>query len=329
MLNRLKFAYFFTLILLALFAAALLQTAANSAIVVGGVLLAGGTIVIVLPTLHSMKRQITALSDATRELTSGNLAHRIVVDDRHDELAQAARGINAVADRLEDCNATLDAFAYTVSHDLRAPLRAMHGFSSALLEDYGAPLGNQGRDYATRVVMAAAQMDGLLQDLLAYSRLSRADLTFERVDTDALVDAVLRRMDLQIAERVEVLRPLPIVRAQRAILQQCLEHLISNALKFARPESASHVRIGADALANGTARLWVEDDGIGIAPEHHERIFRVFERLHGNEVYPGNGIGLALVKKGAERMHARVGVESTPGRGSRFWLELPQGTPAA
>ena len=146
---------------------------------------------------------------------------------------------------------------------------------------------------------------------------------------------------------MEVCRPLPAVRANAAVLNQILSNLLSNALKFVVPKSKPCLRISAEETtsriespvsgANGTpsldvklsaldgkfVRLWIEDNGIGIQPEYHERIFRMFERLHGADSYPGTGIGLAIVRKGAERMGGRVGVESAPGSGSRFWVELP------
>jgi signal transduction histidine kinase len=144
-----------------------------------------------------------------------------------------------------------------------------------------------------------------------------------------------------------VCRPLPAVRANTAVLNQILSNLLSNALKFVAPDTTPRLRISAEetttrienplSRANGTpsldvklsaldgkfVRLWIEDNGIGIQPEYHERIFRMFERLHGADSYPGTGIGLAIVRKGVERMGGRVGVESAPGTGSRFWVELP------
>jgi signal transduction histidine kinase len=123
--------------------------------------------------------------------------------------------------------------------------------------------------------------------------------------------------------QVTVEEPLPAVSAHRITLVQIIKNLLTNALKFAKPLVQLRVRIWAEDRGD-RARLWVEDNGIGIAPEHRERIFRVFERLHGEESYPGTGIGLAIVQKGVERMGGRCGVASEPDRGSRFWIELPK-----
>jgi PAS domain S-box-containing protein len=227
--------------------------------------------------------------------------------------------------QLEDINAELDAFGYTVSHDLRAPLRAMDGFAKALSADYADKLGARGRDYAQRIVDASERMDGLIQDLLAYSRLSRDELRTEAVDLRAVVTDAVRGLELEAQKRsavIDVVEPLGQVLADRAALRQVVTNLLSNAIKFSAPGVMPKVRVWSEGRGR-VSRVWVEDNGIGIDPRYHGRIFRVFERLHGVETYPGTGIGLAIVRRGAERMGGRVGVESAVGAGARFWVELP------
>jgi PAS domain S-box-containing protein len=227
-------------------------------------------------------------------------------------------------DQLEAVNKELESFAYSVSHDLRAPLRAMEGFANALLEDYADSLDSVGRDYAMRVVSAAQHMDTLIQDLLAYSRLSRSALKPSAVSLDGVLGEVMHQFNPEINKtgaQIRVERPLPEVMGDHATLVQVLSNLISNAIKFVQPGVKPGVKIYAEDK-NGKVRLWVEDTGIGIDPQYYDRIFRIFERLQGVETYPGTGIGLAIVKKGLERMGGQAGVESTPGRGSKFWVEL-------
>jgi PAS domain S-box-containing protein len=227
-------------------------------------------------------------------------------------------------DQLEAANKELESFAYSVSHDLRAPLRAMEGFANALLEDYHDRLDAVGQDYALRVVSAAQHMDTLIQDLLAYSRLSRSALKPSLVSLDSVLGEVMHQFNPDIQKtgaQIRVERPLPEVMGDHATLVQVLSNLISNAIKFVQPGVKPGVKIWAE-VKNGRARLYVEDTGIGIAPEYHDRIFRIFERLQGVETYPGTGVGLAIVKKGLERMGGQAGVESVPGRGSKFWVEL-------
>jgi PAS domain S-box-containing protein len=227
---------------------------------------------------------------------------------------------------LQKSNFELEAFSYSVSHDLRAPLRAMQGFALALLEDYAERLDHIGRNYAQRIVAAAQRMDALIHDLLDYSRLSRSEMQLQPVNLEWIIDEVLKQLELEIRGKdaeITVRKPMPQVTGHHATLVQVVGNLLSNAVKFVASGVQPQVRVWAEEHSRWV-RLWVKDNGIGIAPEHHERIFRVFERLHGVETYPGTGIGLAIVRKGIERMGGRVGVESTPGQGSRFWVELPK-----
>ncbi len=226
---------------------------------------------------------------------------------------------------LQEANSAMESLAYSVSHDLRAPLRAMWGFAEALEEDYREKLDEQGRRYTRSVVDAARRMDELIEDLLAYSRLSRVEMELAPVDLEATVREVVHEVctgDQRCRKSVTVTPPLPSVIAHRLTLAQVLTNLLSNALKFVAPGTRPQVRVFAEAR-DSRIRLWMEDNGLGIAPEHQTRIFLPFERLHGPGPYPGTGIGLAIVRKGVERMGGAAGVDSEPGGGSRFWIELP------
>jgi signal transduction histidine kinase len=219
----------------------------------------------------------------------------------------------------------MESFSYTVSHDLRAPLRAMQGFADALLEDYSDQLDETGRDYGRRIAAAAQRMDNLIQDLLTYGRLSRARLPRERVSLEVVAAEAIAQLETEIRERqaeISLLTHLPEVLGHRATLIQVTANLLSNAIKFVPPGVTPRVCLSAETR-QGRVRLWVEDNGIGVAPEHRERIFRIFERLHSFETYPGTGIGLAFVRKGISRMGGSAGLEPAPEQGSRFWFELP------
>ncbi len=226
---------------------------------------------------------------------------------------------------LEQANAALEAFSVWVSHDLRTPVHGMQGLAQALLEDHGWQLDPAGREYAGRISRAAASMDRLIEDLLAYARLSRADVSCQPVDLNRVVREALGELVEDIGERgaeVMVSEALPRVVAHPTVLGQVIVNLLSNATKFVAPGTRPHVAVWADQHGD-QVRLWVADNGIGIPPQNQERVFGAFERLHGVEAYPGTGIGLAIVRRGVERMGGQVGIESGPGGGSRFWIELP------
>ncbi|MDB6056022.1 MAG: Multi-sensor signal transduction histidine kinase [Verrucomicrobiales bacterium] len=229
-----------------------------------------------------------------------------------------------VEQALQETNTELESFSYTVSHDLRAPLRAMQGFADALLQDYAPQLDDTARDYATRIVVAARRMDALIQDLLVYSRLNRAELHLKPVELTEAINDALTQLEDGIREKkakIEVVQPLPQVCAHHATLVQVIVNLLGNGMKFMGADGHPEIRIHAEPISD-KIRLYVKDNGIGIKPEYFTRIFRVFERLHGVETYPGTGIGLAIVRKGIERMGGRVGLESQPDHGSTFWIEL-------
>ncbi len=183
------------------------------------------------------------------------------------------------------------------------------------------------RDYVGRIIGAAERMDTLILDLLSYSRLSREEIVLHPVSLAAVVAEVGMRAEAALRDsqaELTVDEPLPVVVAYRPTLVQVLTNLLTNAVKFVRPGVRPRVHIYAENR-DRRVRLWIEDNGIGIAPEHRQRIFQIFERLHSVSSYPGTGIGLAIVRKGMERMGGAVGLESEVGQGSRFWIELPAG----
>jgi len=253
---------------------------------------------------------ITGLKQAQEEIRRLNLELERRVEER-----TAA---------LTETNRELEAFAYTISHDLRAPLRTMQGFGQALLEDYANRIDSTAAGYIARVANAASRMDALIQDLLAYSRLSRTDVRLEPVPLISVVRAAIEQLGAA-GSGIEVRQPLFTVLGHSSVVVQVLMNLISNALKFHTPGVAPRIRIFSERR-QGWVRLTVQDGGIGIEQRFHKKIFDVFQRLHGVEAFPGTGIGLSIVRKGIERLGGRYGLESEPGKGSRFWFELPEVT---
>ena len=261
--------------------------------------------------------------------------------------------------RLHETIAQLESFSYTIAHDLRAPIRTLKGFSEILLTDYAAQLPDTAESLVRRLLRASNRLDALTRDLLEFSRIARQDVRLEPVDIDELVhDIVMVTPSLQDGV-LTVEAPLGVVLAQRTLLQQSLSNLFDNALKFAAAGRPIRIRVRTETVEEGCAdaphlpagafnppvtlaaapvpaapggrrrRIVVEDNGIGIAPESHEKIFGIFERVSGLDNVEGTGIGLAIVARATQQMGGRCGVESALGQGSRFWLELADAAPAA
>jgi len=227
-------------------------------------------------------------------------------------------------------NTQLETFVYSIAHDLRAPLRAMQGFSQLLVQDHSAKLDEQGQSYANFINTAAQTMDHLLADLLAFSHISQQKLELVAVALDVVIQSALTGCETEIKEsgaHIENVGEWPAVLAHAATLRQVLVNLISNAVKFVAA-GPPRVRLWAEDRPGGAVRIWVEDNGIGVPSQFQERIFQVFQRLH-TTAYAGTGIGLAIVQKGVERMGGRVGLESAPGTGSKFWIDLAKAPAAA
>jgi signal transduction histidine kinase len=183
----------------------------------------------------------------------------------------------------------------------------------------------EGQAKLQRVLEAGDRMDGLIGSLLNYAKISRAEISIERLDLGSIVREALDLLKTEIDHReadVRIAEPLGCVMGHRTSLAQAVMNVVSNAIKFVRPGTAPVVTIRSEARS-GRRRLWVEDNGIGIDVADRERIFRPFERLHGQKDYAGHGIGLAIVQRAAERQGGSVGVDSEVGKGSRFWIELP------
>jgi signal transduction histidine kinase len=228
--------------------------------------------------------------------------------------------------QLQAANRELEAYTYTVSHDLKAPLRGMEGFARALQEDYGERLEDTGRGYLGRIQTAARRMAEIIDDLLRYSRLERREMQRAHVALRPIVEDVSRELEEEMESRGLRLRvelDVEAVEAERAGLREALANLLGNAVKFS-PAQGSEIAVRS-RRDGGAVVLSVTDHGIGFDMRYQDRIFGMFERLHRQEDFPGTGVGLAIVRKVAERHGGRAWAVSEPGKGSTFYLALPAG----
>jgi signal transduction histidine kinase len=231
---------------------------------------------------------------------------------------------------LDESNRELEAFCYTLAHDLRAPLRAIEGFADILRIDHGREMTTEAAKDVMRIRNSAERMGRLILDLLAYTELSRQNIQKQPVNLETVTKRVLRVFTDEIdrvGAEISVELSVKDVTGDPAAIERVLMHLVANALKFASPDRPLRLRICSEKAAP-SVRISVIDNGIGIDPRFRERIFGVFERLSPADNPTSTGIGLAIVKRSVEKMGGTVGVESTPGLGSRFWFRLPAAAPS-
>jgi two-component system sensor histidine kinase/response regulator len=248
--------------------------------------------------------------------------------EKEKELARKADDLEKANQELRTACRDLEIFTYAVAHEFRAPLRAMSGFCEILRDQYaGRPFDLEGLEFARRIEGGSRRLDALIRDLLSYCAVARTRVETAPVPVDPVIREALRSLEPELqSKKAEVSADdgFPSVLAHRPLFGIALTALLSNALKFVAEGVRPRIQIGHEAR-HGRIRIWVQDNGLGIPPEHLDRIFGVFERLHNSPEIPGTGMGLAIARAAAERMGAQVGVDSEPGRGSRFWMEFPGG----
>jgi PAS domain S-box-containing protein len=259
-----------------------------------------------------------------RDITGRRAIEQATKDQLNNHAADLERAVAERTAQLREAVGELEGFSYSVAHDMRAPLRAMQGFAQCLLDEYGSKVDERGVDYLERIMRSSVRLDRLIQDVLSFTRILRAKPQMAPVDLDRLVRDVVEAFPASqpIPPEIQIQGTLPQVVGNEALLAQCVSNLLSNGAKFVSPGTTPHLEISAEAGNNGSVRVWFKDNGIGIAPEDHDRIFRLFERIHRDTAYEGTGIGLTIVLKAVERMGGQLGFESALGAGTSFWIDL-------
>jgi two-component system, chemotaxis family, sensor kinase Cph1 len=278
--------------------------------------------VLAMRTPSELEREIAAREIAEEALQRANHDLERRVQERVAELARMNVALEQRAVELNRSNAELEQFAYVASHDLQEPLRMVASYLELLAERYKGQLDEKANKYMDYAIDGAVRMKSLIEDLLAFSRLTRGK-PYEKMETQSAFDEALANLSKTIEEKgAEVTQgALPPLMANRTLMVQLFQNLIGNALKFCE-QAPPRVHVGAEPK-NGEWLFTVRDNGIGIAPQHQERIFQIFQRLHGREKYSGTGMGLPICKKVVERHGGRIWVESQPGAGSTFLFTLP------
>jgi len=273
---------------------------------------------------------IRKLMTGIEEFGRGVLDKRIDVPSA-DEIGQLADTFNRMADErkrveeeLQKINKELEGFSYSVSHDLRAPLRAVSGFSNVVLEDYGDQLDDEGKRYLNLIVKNTSKMGNLIDDLLKFSRMGRTDMAFSTVDMKKVAMSACKDMKLVYDDReIEMsLNSLPSIRGDSKLLHQVFSNLISNAMKYTEREEVGKIEIGSKILKDYVT-YFVKDNGVGFDMKYVHKLFGVFQRLHSEKDFEGTGVGLALVQKIIHRHGGNVWAEGKVNEGATFFFSLP------
>jgi PAS domain S-box-containing protein len=270
--------------------------------------------------IHDADGFVVGASEISRDVTERRRAEE-QVRRLNEELEERVRVRTA---QLEDANRELEAFSYSVSHDLRAPLRAIDGFSREVLDEHAAGLDDDGRRYLELVSRNTREMGVLIDGLLAFSRLGQQPLDKRRVDVEALVRDVVASMAVEHDGRTSQIAvgELPGTFADRTLLRQVFANLLGNAIKFTRDVPEPRIEVEADADEGGLPVYVVRDNGVGFDMRHADRLFTAFQRLHRADAYEGTGIGLALVARIVARHGGRIWAEAAPGEGAAFHFTL-------
>lgn len=247
------------------------------------------------------------------------------VAERTGQLEAANRKLARDAEELEAANKELEAFSYSVSHDLRAPLRAIHGFARILMEDHAGELAPEARRLLGVIDDNTRRMGELIDDLLAFSRLGRKELEVADVDVTEVMQTVLEELRRAHPDAVPpiTIDPLPTARGDRALLRQAFANLLDNAVKFTRGRPGARITIGAQRGDNGHQVYYVRDNGVGFDMRYAGKLFGVFQRLHADTEFEGTGVGLATVQRIVHRHGGRTWAEGAVGEGATFYLSLP------
>jgi PAS domain S-box-containing protein len=269
--------------------------------------------------------KIIGASKIARDITPQKRAERALQEAKL-QLLQANEELESrVSERtasLREAVQQMEEFSYTVSHDLRAPLRAMQAYSDALIEDFQANLEPEAKRYLGRIADNASRLDRMILDILTYSRVARSEIAMQPVSLNKLVGVIIENYPNMQPPHAQIdAKHLDDVRGHEPSLMQAICNLLTNAVKFARPGIMPLVRIWTERH-DGEIVLSIEDNGIGIDPKHQHRLFEMFERIHPASKYDGTGVGLAIARKAVQRMGGKIGVESDGINGSRFWIQL-------
>ena len=297
-------------------------------------------------TVRRIVRPIEDIAETARAINAGDLSRRVVVNGR-DELGVLASAFNNMTLQLEtlindlekqvavrtaelkESNRELEAFAYSVSHDLRAPLRHIDGFLQLLQKRVENALDDQSRHYMNTISKSAQKMGQLIDDLLSFSRAGRQDMTFQQVELKRLAQEVIRELGPDAAGRAIDWRigDLPRIEGDSSMLRIALTNLLSNALKFTRSRQQARIEIGSLPDRNAEAVMFVRDNGVGFDMTYADKLFGVFQRLHSADEFEGTGIGLANVRRIIARHGGRIWAEAEPDQGATFYLSLPRALP--
>ena len=266
------------------------------------------------------------LAETNREVMALTVELEKRVEERTAELQAAQQELKQKNARLEAANKELEAFSSSVSHDLRAPLRHLHGYARAFQEDCQSTLDEQGREYLENITKAAEQMSALIDDLLSFARTSQQSLKRQEVDFNLIVSEIIDDLKPEQQKRQIdwVVGPLPLVWGDASLLRQVWVNLIANALKYTRHRERARIEIGCQDDSDGQFVFFIKDNGAGFDMSLSQKLFGLFQRLHSREEFEGTGLGLANVRRIVERHSGRTWAEGRVNEGATFFFSLPK-----
>jgi signal transduction histidine kinase len=275
---------------------------------------------------HYLKEALSQSEAARHELTQSYTKleqQKKALEKSEANLSALAAKLERSNQKLQSANEELNSFAYVVSHDIKAPLRAIRNYADFLHEDLADSLDGDQKKYINGLIHAVHEAEGLVQDLLALSRISRINFQIDKLNVGIFLQELVTSLDLPADVVIKWGQGWPTIYTEAVLLRQIFQNLILNALKF-NQSSPKIIEVGWLAAGDDSYDLFVRDNGIGIAERHQEQTFRVFQRLHTSQEYEGTGIGLAIVEKAAKKLGGSVRLESSAGQGSTFFITLPK-----